>query len=63
MSNLIPNLIQKTSMNRVSHAPGSEDLEQALRQANLKILALETLIDIAEEQLKIKIRKKPGAKQ
>jgi transposase-like protein len=39
------------------------DLKKALDQANLKVLALETLIDVAEEQLKIKIRKKPGAKQ
>jgi|SRR5450631_909213 transposase len=39
------------------------DLKKALDQANLKVLALETLIDVAEEQFKIKIRKKPGAKQ
>ena len=31
--------------------------------AKLKIQALETMIDIAEEQFKINIRKKPGAKQ
>lgn len=34
-----------------------------LQEAKLKIKALETLIDIAEEQFKISIRKKPGAKQ
>jgi transposase-like protein len=39
------------------------DIKKALDQANLKVLALETMIDIAEEQLKIKIRKKSGAKQ
>jgi transposase len=39
------------------------DLKKALDQANLKVLALETMIDVAEEQFKIKIRKKPGAKQ
>lgn len=38
-------------------------LQQALRDAELKIAALNTLIDVAEEQLKINIRKKPGAKQ
>ena len=34
-----------------------------LQQARLKIKALETMIDIAEEQFKISIRKKSGAKQ
>jgi transposase len=34
-----------------------------LRLAQLKIQALETMIDFAEEQFKINIRKKPGAKQ
>jgi transposase len=38
-------------------------LQQALADAQLKIAALNTLIDVAEEQLKINIRKKPGAKQ
>jgi transposase len=40
-----------------------QSLEQQLAQAQLKIHALETMIDIAEEQLKIDIRKKSGAKQ
>jgi transposase len=38
-------------------------LEQQLAEAQLKIRALETMIDIAESQLKIDIRKKSGAKQ
>jgi transposase len=38
-------------------------LQKGLEDAQLKILALNTLIDVAEEQLKINIRKKPGAKQ
>ncbi|WP_256012995.1 hypothetical protein [Desertivirga xinjiangensis] len=38
-------------------------LQQALAEAELKIKALDTLIDIAEEQLKINIRKKSGARQ
>jgi|SRR5579863_3646735 transposase len=40
-------------------------LEQALKaleEEKLKVKALNTLIDIAEENLKISIRKKPGAK-
>ena len=38
-------------------------LQKALEEAQLKVAALNTLIDVAEEQLKINIRKKPGAKQ
>jgi|ERR1041385_5462007 transposase-like protein len=43
--------------------PGRLALEKALEEAQLKIHALNTLIDVAEEQFKIAIRKKPGAKQ
>ena len=39
------------------------DLEKQLNDAKLKIRALETMIDIAEQQFKISIRKKSGAKQ
>jgi transposase-like protein len=49
-----------------SEAISSEDaaaLKKALEEAELKIKALNTLIDVAEEQFKIAIRKKPGAKQ
>ena len=38
-------------------------LERAVRDANLMILALNTLIDVAEQDLKIPIRKKRGTKQ
>jgi transposase-like protein len=37
--------------------------DKELQKAHLKILALETLIDVAEVEFKIKIRKKSGAKQ
>jgi triphosphoribosyl-dephospho-CoA synthetase len=49
-----------------SEAISSEDAEalrKALEEAELKIKALNTLIDVAEEQFKIPIRKKPGARQ
>ncbi len=39
------------------------ELQNELVEARLKIKALETMIDIAEEEFKIAIRKKPGAKQ
>lgn len=38
-------------------------LEKQLEDAQMKNIALETMIDIAEEQLKIVIRKKHGPKQ
>jgi transposase len=49
-----------------SEAISSEDvkaLQKALEEAELKIKALNTLIDVAEDQFKIPIRKKPGARQ
>jgi transposase len=56
---------KKPSNNKSSASTPAEvkALQQALREAELKIAALNTLIDVAEEQLKINIRKKPGAKQ
>ncbi|BAV04552.1 hypothetical protein FLA_2815 [Filimonas lacunae] len=38
-------------------------LQKQLEHAEIKNIALETLIDVAENDLKIPIRKKPGAKQ
>lgn len=40
-----------------------KETEKQLEHAQMKNIALETLIDIAEDKLKIGIRKKPGAKQ
>jgi len=39
------------------------ELEKQLEDAQMKNIALETMIDIAEEQLRISIRKKSGPKQ
>jgi len=41
----------------------NEELKRALELAMLKVSALETLVDVAEDQFNIQIRKKPGAKQ
>jgi transposase len=43
--------------------PEKDALKKALEEAQLKISALNTLIDVAEDQFKIKIRKKAGARQ
>ena len=39
------------------------ELKEALQQANLLILALHTMIEVAEQELKLPIRKKSGAKR
>ena len=39
------------------------ELEQALQQANLLILALHTMIEVAEQELQLPIRKKSGTKR
>lgn len=57
--------------NKSNHEPSSQsdslhtqkELEDALRMANLKITAQETMIDIAESELNIDIRKKSATKQ
>ena len=41
----------------------NKELEKALEDAKMKNIAINMLIDVAEEKLKINIRKKPGAKQ
>jgi hypothetical protein len=40
-----------------------KELEKQLEEAQMKNIALNTMIDIAEDQLKIVIRKKSGPKQ
>jgi len=40
-----------------------QELTKALENAQLKNLALETMIEVAEEHLQIKIRKNRGTKQ
>ena len=41
----------------------NEAVKKVLEESRLKVLALETMIDIAEKELSIDIRKKPGTKQ
>jgi hypothetical protein len=41
----------------------NKQLEKQLEDARMKNIALDLLIDVAEDKLKISIRKKPGAKQ
>lgn len=58
--------INPAIMEQLPTPPNQSDpqyLQKALEEANLKIAALEIMIDLAEQQFKIKIRKKSGAKQ
>jgi transposase len=54
--------IEKTSYERELEAKVKK-LEQQLDYEQLRTLALDTMIDIAERDLKISIRKKSGAKR
>jgi len=60
------NLSELGRKKSTSKAAGQEQIEvlqQQLADEKLKVAALNTLIDVAEEKLKISIRKKPGARQ
>lgn len=59
----ISNPIEMAKKTTDTSAAEIKALRQALSEANLKIKALDTLIDVAQENLKIDIRKKPGARQ
>jgi transposase-like protein len=41
----------------------NQELTQMLQDANLLLLALNTMMEVAEQELNIPIRKKPGTKQ
>jgi transposase len=59
-------VLNRSVMDQQRPATPAQDLktlQQQLQEAQLKIAALETMIEIAEKQYKIEIRKKPGAKQ
>ena len=47
----------------VNNEKSAKGIEDELRLAKAKIATLETMIDIAEEQFNIEIRKKSGTKQ
>jgi transposase len=51
------------NMGEMKITAADKAIDKELFEARLKIKALETMIDIAEEQFKISIRKKFGAKQ
>ena len=58
-----PAMAQKKNNPKATNSSEVDELRKALQEAELRIKALNTLIDVAEEQLKTNIRKKPGARQ
>ena len=59
----LPPMTAKQQQDNVALNSRIKELEKSLKTANLIILALNTMIDIAEKDLKIPIRKKPGTKR
>ncbi len=59
----LPEMTEKERLKQEKLLARVKELEKHLEDAQMKNVALETLIDVAEEQLKISIRKKAGAKQ
>jgi hypothetical protein len=59
----LPEMTEAEKQNLEALRKQTKALEKALEDAKMKNIALNMLIDVAEEKLKINIRKKPGAKQ
>jgi transposase len=59
----LPPMSEKQKQDLQSLQQRNKDLERALKDANLMIHALNTMIDVAEDSLKIPIRKKRGTKR
>ena len=53
----------KRQSGKMGHEEEIAELKEALKFATMKVAALETLIDVAEDQLNVDIRKKAGSKQ
>ena len=59
----LPVMTEKEKQKLEAAQKRMKELEKELERAQMKNIALETMIDLAEEQLKISIRKKSGPKQ
>ena len=59
----LPVMTEKERLKLAALQKHIKELEKQLEDAQMKNIALDTLIDVAEEQLKITIRKKAGLKQ
>lgn len=59
----LPVMTEKEEQKLAAALKRNKELEKQLEDAQFKNIALETMIDLAEEQLKIVIRKKSGPKR
>ena len=59
----LPQMTEKEKQEHQALVKQVKALEKALEDAKMKNIAINMLIDVAEDKLKINIRKKPGAKQ
>ncbi|CAM3819118.1 transposase [Pontibacter korlensis] len=59
----LPPMTEKQKQNLEALKQRNKQLEKSLEEANLMILALHTMIEVAEKDLKISIRKKSGTKR
>jgi transposase-like protein len=59
----LPSMTEKEKKEMLAMQQRLKQLEDELEDASMRNIALNMLIDVAEDKLKINIRKKPGAKQ
>jgi transposase len=59
----LPAMTEKEKQKLEALQKQTKALEKQLEDARMRNIALNMLIDVAEDKLKISIRKKPGAKQ
>jgi transposase-like protein len=59
----LPPMSEKQKADLLALRQRNKELERALKDANLMIHALNTMIDVAEKDLKVPIRKKRGTKR
>lgn len=57
------NLVAENMQQEMSLSPVEKETQRQVEELKMKVIALETMIDLAEEQYKIDIRKKCGTKQ
>lgn len=59
----LPAMTEKEKQDMLALQKQVKAMEKQLEDARMRNIALNMLIDVAEDKLRIKIRKKPGAKQ
>ena len=63
MEDLQPITNNTGQVSRSAKSSGENELQKKLEEARRKIICLETMIDIAEREIGVDIRKKSGTKQ